>query len=76
MISRYLADVVLYHLVRRFFSRSMLLTTVFTSLMASVAMGASLTKVNYPNNATSKVEMSVFSTLAYQYTCCLHTDHH
>lgn len=38
---------------------TMLFTTVLSSLMASVALGASLTKVNYPNNATSKVDMYV-----------------
>jgi hypothetical protein len=37
----------------------MLFTTLLSGLMASVAMGASLTKVNYPNNATSKVDMYV-----------------
>ena len=37
----------------------MLLSTILSSLMASTAMGASLTKVQYPNNATSKVDMYV-----------------
>ncbi len=35
----------------------MLLSTVFAGLMATAAMAAQLTKVNYPNNATSKVDM-------------------
>jgi hypothetical protein len=35
----------------------MLASTLLAGLMASAAMAASLTRVNYPNNATSKVEM-------------------
>jgi hypothetical protein len=35
----------------------MLASALLTGLMASTALGAALTKVNYPNNATSKVEM-------------------
>lgn len=35
----------------------MLFSTFLTGLMATAAMAASLTKVNYPNNATSKVDM-------------------
>jgi hypothetical protein len=41
----------------------MLFSTVLSGLMASVAMGASLTKVNYPNNATSKVDMYVSTAM-------------
>lgn len=35
----------------------MLVSSLVAGLLASTAMGASLTKVNYPNNATSKVDM-------------------
>jgi hypothetical protein len=35
----------------------MLFSAVCTGLMATAAMAAQLSKVNYPNNATSKVEM-------------------
>lgn len=46
----------------------MLFRTALSGLMASVAMGASLTPVNYPNNATSKVAMHVKSeNLPLQY---------
>jgi hypothetical protein len=35
----------------------MLASTLLAGLLASSAMAAQLTRVNYPNNATSKVEM-------------------
>ena len=35
----------------------MLFAPLLLGLMAGTAMAASLTRVNYPNNATSKVDM-------------------
>lgn len=35
----------------------MIFAGLITSLMATTAMGAQLTKVNYPNSASSKVDM-------------------
>ena len=40
----------------------MLFKILILGLTATVAMGASLTKVTYPNNATSKVDMYVLAT--------------
>ena len=46
-----------YCIVRVVVLLSMLFNSVFATFMAGTALGAQLTKVNYPNDASSKVDM-------------------